>query len=130
MINVSDIPIRSYAHIGDAVYEVFAREKTVFLTTKSEFLHKLTVAVVNADFHAYLLEKIELFINDEEKEIIRRARNIPVTTARRNNQKVHRLSTAFEALIGYLYLNNPERLKELFNYITPLIDARLSEFTF
>lgn len=112
-----DLPIRSYAHIGDAVYEVFIREKTVFMAHKAEDIHKLTIKYVNAQFQADLLEKIYDNLTDEEKEIVRRARNLSVTTARRTNQTIHRQSTAFEALIGYLYLNNKDRLMSLYNKI-------------
>ncbi|MFH0703095.1 MAG: ribonuclease III domain-containing protein [bacterium] len=123
-----DIPIRSYAYIGDAVYEIFAREKIIYLTSKPEKLHKIATSIVNSEFQADLIEKIQDFLNQEEKEIIRRARNLSVTTARRTNQKLHRLSTAFEALIGYLYLNNPDRLKDLYDYINPLIHDKIDLF--
>ena len=122
MIDIKDIPIRSYAHVGDAVYEVFIREKTILCTAKADKLHKLTISLVNAQFQADLLEKIEDFVNEDEKEILRRARNLQVTTARRTNHTIHRLSTAFEALIGYLYLHNKERLDELFRCISPVIE--------
>lgn len=124
-IQTNEISIRSYAYIGDAVYEVFVREKTIFLCSKPAELHKITSSVVKAEFHADLLEKIQDFLNEEEKEIIRRARNLSVTTARRTNQVLHRLSTAFEALVGYLYLNDKNRLKALFDFIEPLIDEKL-----
>jgi len=124
-IQTNELPIRSYAYIGDAVYEVFVREKTIFLVTKPDKLHNITSSVVKAEFHAELLEKIQDFLNEEEKEIVRRARNLSVTTARRTNQTLHRLSTAFEALIGYLYLNDKNRLKALFEFIEPLIDEKI-----
>jgi len=125
-IQTNELPIRSYAYIGDAVYEVFVREKTVFLVTKPDKLHNITSSVVKAEFHAELLEKIQDFLNEEEKEIVRRARNLSVTTARRTNQVLHRLSTAFEALVGYLYLHDKNRLKALFEFIEPLIDEKLA----
>ncbi len=122
---MKEIPIRSYAYIGDAVYEVFVREKTIFLAEKPDKLHNITSSVVKAQFHAELLEQIRDFVNEEEKEIIRRARNLSVTTSRRTNQVLHRLSTAFEALTGYLYLHDKTRLKELFDFIEPFIDEKL-----
>lgn len=120
-----DLSIRSYAYIGDAVYEIYTREKTVFLTSNPDKLHKITICIVNAQFQTNLLEKIQDFLTEEEKDIVRRARNLAVTTAKRSNHAIHRLSTAFEALIGYLYLNNPERLKDLYKYIDPLISEEL-----
>ncbi len=122
---MSELPIRSYAFIGDAVYEVFVREKTILITTKPEILHKITSSVVKAEFHAEIFEKIQEFLNEDEKNIARRARNLSVTTARRTNQVLHRLSTAFEAVVGYLYLQDKDRLKALFDFIEPLIDEKL-----
>jgi len=121
-----ELPIRSYAFIGDAVYEVFIREKTVILTTKSDILHKLTSSVVKAEFHAQMFEKVQDFLTEEEKDIARRARNLSVTTARRTNQALHRLSTAFEAIIGYLHFNDKQRLESLFKFIEPFIDEKLT----
>jgi len=124
---MTEYSIRSYAHLGDAVYEVWAREKTINLTSRPEKLHKMTIAIVNAEFHAQILEKIEEYLDATEKDIVRRARNMPVTTARRVNQKLHRLSTAFEALIGYLYLNNRERLNAVYLLIEPFVEEKLSQ---
>ena len=126
MNKVKELPIRSLAHIGDAVYEVFVRNKVIFLTSRPEKIHQVTVSIVNAEFQAFLLENIQEFINEEEKNIIRRARNLSVTTSRRTNQKIHRLSTAFEALIGYLYLSNPDRLEMLYSHILPLIEDKMN----
>lgn len=124
-MNNSDFSPRSYAYIGDAVYELFAREKTVLISDKPEKLHKATSSIVNAEFHAELLGFIEDFLNDNERELVRRARNLPVTTSRRTNQAVHRLSTAFEALVGYLYLTDNERLQALYDYIEPMVEAKI-----
>jgi len=122
---MKDLSTRSYAYIGDAVYEVFARKKTIHLTQKPKKLHKATSSIVNGEFHAELLHFIEDFLTEEEATLVKRARNLSVTTARRVNQSIHRLSTAFEALIGYLYLNDKDRLKALYNHITPLINEKL-----
>lgn len=124
---MGELSIRSYAYIGDAVYEIFAREKTILLTQQPKKLHKATSSIVNAQFHADLLEQIEDFLNEDEAEVVRRARNLSVTTARRTNHTLHRLSTAFEALIGYLYLHNKERLNSLYVHIEPLIEEKLSQ---
>lgn len=120
-----ELSVRTYAYIGDAVYELFAREKTVKITENPAKLHKATSSIVNAQFHADLLEYIQDFLTDSEKEIIRRARNLPVTTARRINQTTHRLSTAFEALIGYLHITDKDRLELLLTYIEPIIKKKL-----
>lgn len=126
MNKISEIPIRSYAHIGDAVYELFIREKTIYLTSKPEVLHKITTGLVNAEFQASLLNHIEKILTEPEEDLVRRARNLSVTTARRTNHKVHRLSTAFEALIGWLYLNDKLRLNDIFQFITSEVEKELN----
>lgn len=123
---MKELSVRSYAYIGDAVYEIFAREKTVNLTENPKKLHKATSSIVNAEFHAELLEILDDFFSEEEKEIVRRARNLPVTTAKRSNQTFHRLSTAFEAVVGYLHINNRERLNLLYAHISPFVDEKLN----
>ena len=130
MNSCENLSLRAYAHIGDAVYEVFVREKTIFLTAKPERIHKITVALVNAEFQANMLEKLDEFFNEEERELARRGRNLAVTTARRTNHTLHRLSTAFEAVIGYLHLTNKKRLSELWEFLTPFIEEKLKEIGF
>ena len=38
-----EIPIRNYAHLGDAVWEVIVREYAVDKTSRIEVLHKITL---------------------------------------------------------------------------------------
>lgn len=116
-----ELNLRSYAHIGDAVWELFVREIVIFRTTKASELHKMSVRYVNADFQTHLLENLQEFLNDEEKDLTRRARNLPTTVKRRSDQSNHRYATAFEVLIGYLYINNKERLKKIFDVLNKML---------
>ncbi len=110
--------LKRYAHLGDSVYEVFVRENIIFKTKSSNIMHKLTTSFVNANFQAKMAENIcENFLNDDEKEIFRRARNLNLTINKKNNPAIHRHATAFEAIIGYFYLNDKKRLNELFDII-------------
>ena len=115
------INIRNLAHLGDSVYELFVREYTITQTQNIQKLHKLTVSFVNAEFQANLLDKIEPDLNEKETDIVRRGRNLAVTTSKRINHKTHRIATAFEALIGYLYLYDKARLEEILLKIKPLL---------
>ena len=49
-------------------------------------------------------------LTEEEHDLARRARNCPIPVARRNNQAEYRHATAFEALIGFWYLEDKPRL--------------------
>lgn len=114
--------LKRYAHLGDSVYEVFIRENIIFWTKSSNIMHKMTTSFVNANFQAKMAENIyENFLNEEEKEIFRRARNLNLTINKKNNPAIHRHATAFEAIIGYFYLNDKKRLDELFKIIKPAL---------
>ena len=110
--------LKRYAHIGDAVYELFIRENVVFKVKSLNLMHKMTTSFVNANFQAKMAEIIfNNFLNEEEREIFRRARNLNLTINKKNNPGVHRHATAFEVIIGYLYIQNKTRLEELFKIL-------------
>lgn len=102
--------LRNYAHLGDSVWELFVRNYTVLKTSNAKVLHKITTERVNASFQKEMLEFISEELTDEELELARRARNLPIPVGRRSIQAIYRQSTAFEVLIGYWYLHNQERL--------------------
>lgn len=115
---MENFDLKRYAHIGDAVYELFIRENIVFKTKNLNSMHKNTVSFVNADFQAKMAEIVfESFLNNEEKEIFRRARNLPLTINKKNEPEIHRYATAFETIIGYFYINNKQKLDKIFSII-------------
>ena len=103
------INIKGYADLGDALWELVVREIIIYKTGKLNELHKLTVQFVNAQFQNNMLEILSSFLNESELDILRRARNIKTSSQRRINQTLHRNATAFEAVLGYLYINNREK---------------------
>ncbi len=109
----------TWAYIGDAVYELYIREKLIETTNlKPHKLHIEAVKRVKAEAQANLLQKIEEKLNEEEKEIVRRTRNTKNHHLPKNsNIKEYMYASAFEGLIGYLYLTGKEeRLKQILNY--------------
>lgn len=111
MTEEKSLSLRNYAHIGDSVWEVFVREYTIYQTSNSKTLHKITTDRVNASFQMNMLDFISEDLTDEEKELVRRGRNLPIPVGRKSIQNTYRHATAFEVLIGYWYLNNKERLE-------------------
>ncbi len=106
----------TWAYVGDAVYELYIRKKLVEETNmKPHKLHIEAIKYVKAKSQAEKLEKIYENLTDEEKDIVRRARNTQNHHLPKNsNVQEYMYSTAFEALIGYLYLMNRfNRLDEL-----------------
>lgn len=120
---MEEMNLKCCAHLGDAVFEVFVREKIIHMTTNLSKLHKINTSFVCASYQCRLLEYLEPFLTEKEKDIVRRGRNIPSSSARRINQSLHRLATGFEALIGYLHLYNRSRLDEIFSLIDKYIET-------
>lgn len=109
------VALRNYAHIGDAVWEVFVRNYTIFKTSNSKTLHKITTDRVNASFQKEMLDLITAELTEDEAEKARRARNLPIPVGRKNIQTIYRQATAFEVLIGYWYLHDKNRLEYFYN---------------
>lgn len=120
---MQELNIKCYAHLGDAVYEVFIREKIVFLSSKLSTMHKLNTSFVCASFQCELLDVLDVYLTDREKDLVRRGKNIP-SNSRKQNQSLHRVSTGFEVLIGYLHLHEKKRLLEIFKLISDYIDSK------
>lgn len=108
---MKEVGLRHLAYLGDAVWEMFVRERTILQTPNAGILHKITTEKVKAGFQAKLLEELEDVLTEEEKEIARRGRNLPIPVARRSNQSEYRLATAFETLIGWWYYYDKNRLE-------------------
>ncbi len=110
------MPPLVWAYIGDCVYELYIRTKLVNETNyKPHKLHIEAIKYVKAKSQAELLEKIYDNLTEEEKDIVRRGRNAENHHLPKNsNVQEYMYSTAFEALIGYLYLKKQnERIKQL-----------------
>lgn len=106
----------TWAYIGDAVYELYIRTDLVNRTSyKPNKLHIETIKFVKAKAQAELLYKIQDNLTIEEKDIVRRGRNTKTNhIAKNSNVQEYMNATAFEALIGYLYLcNKMARIREI-----------------
>ena len=110
----------TWAYIGDAVYELFIRNKLINETNlKPHKLHIEAIKYVKAKSQAEKLNEIYEMLTDEEKDIVRRGRNTQNHHLPKNsNVQEYMYATAFEALIGYLYLTKQNaRLKEILDKI-------------
>lgn len=126
-IKVSDIKMfnpTTLAYIGDAVYELFVR---TFLVSKGSYqagrLHKKAVLFVKAKSQAKIIDKIFEYLTEEEKDVVRRGRNAKTTSMPKNAELAdYKYATGFEALLGYLYLNNHiDRLLQIMNHIPDIL---------
>jgi ribonuclease-3 family protein len=106
------------AYIGDAVFEIYIRHHLLKQgVVKPNELHKQSSQLVSAKSQAYMLFQLQekSFFTEEEEAVVRRGRNARSGTVPKNTDvQTYRYSTAFEAVVGYLFLGKKEnRLNEL-----------------
>ncbi|NJL82901.1 MAG: ribonuclease III [Chloroflexaceae bacterium] len=103
----------SLAYLGDAVYELFVRGAFLLPPKRISDYHDLVVACVRAESQALFLKRLEPHLNSSEREIVRRGRNAASRRPRRLSLELYQQATGFETLLGYLFLQDPQRLQQL-----------------
>ena len=111
------------AYIGDAVYELMARE-TILAREAGNVnrLHEKTVSFSNAAFQSYVSKALEPLLTEEEAAAFRRGRNArPGHVPKNKTQAQYHRATGLEALFGYLYLTRQTaRIAELFGAVVKI----------
>ena len=110
------------AYLGDTIYEDYIREYLIKKGIASiKELQEASMDYVSAKSQARILEELinKNIFNEEELEIIKRARNHKTISHPRNCDIVtYKYATGFEALIGYLKLEGKEeRINEIMKSI-------------
>ena len=117
--NVAEVNTLSpltWAYVGDSVFELLVRTHLTNTTKlKPHMLHIEAIKHVKAQAQAETLKKMYDELTEKEQEVVRRGRNAENHHLPKNaNVQDYMYSTAFEALIGYLYLTKQnDRLKEI-----------------
>jgi ribonuclease-3 family protein len=109
------MPAQALAHVGDAVHALCVRCGILSLGPISQReLHARSTAAVHAAAQAGALATIEPLLTAEERDVVRRARNAKLGKGGGGSPADRHLATAFEALLGFLYLSGRDgRLQEL-----------------
>lgn len=99
------ISVLALAYIGDAVWELYARNHVLARgVRKPHELHKAVTRYVRASAQARLVEQLTPILSEDETGVLRRGRNAKSSHARKSTDVLsYRHSTGFEALLGYLY---------------------------
>ena len=110
---LEDLDMKTYspltlAYIGDSIYDLIIRTLVVCQgNCPANKLHKRSSALVKASAQAEMIEKIMPLLTEEEEQIYKRGRNAKSYTMAKNASMLdYRKATGFEALMGYLYLEN------------------------
>lgn len=109
------LPPLALAYIGDAVYELFIRERLLEGgARKVGELHSAATDYVRARAQAQALRTLQPDLTPVEQEVARRGRNSAGRGPRSGDPAEYGQATAFEALVGYLYLSGArERLRQV-----------------
>ena len=112
-IDIREQPPISLAFLGDGVLELLVRSRLVRRTRlQPNELHRTAVKFVSAKGQSAALAVIEPMLTERELNVVRRGRNASkAAVAKHATAAEYRASTAFEALIGWLFLTRQyERL--------------------
>ena len=103
------------AYIGDAVFELIIREKLLNLPKHdNKTLHTTALKYVSASAQSEWADIILPHLTEEENSVYMRGRNAKLSVSKKNSPITHHKATAFEALIGWLYLSGRSaRIEEL-----------------
>ena len=112
-----DLGVLQLAWLGDAIWELHQRLQHCRQPGRSHDLHRAVVAAVRADAQATQLEHLEGWLQESERDLVRRARNRAGPGPRRGDAASYGQATGFEALVGWLFLHEPARLVELLDHL-------------
>lgn len=129
-MDVNMINVITLAYMGDAVYEVYIREDLIKKgIAKVEDLQKEAIKYVSAKSQARILKYLlDIgYLSNEEIDVVKRGRNYKRGSHPKNTDIItYKNSTGFEALIGYLYLNDKiDRVTEIVNFILEEYDEEM-----
>ena len=121
-MDIDTINVIVLAYMGDAVYDTYIRKKLIGLgIQKVEELQNKAIEYVSAKGQVKILNYLinNNILSDEELDIVKRGRNNKRSSHPKNTDILtYKLSTGFEALIGYLYVSNKiDRLEEILSFI-------------
>jgi len=120
------------AYMGDAIYETYVRRHLLYSgKVRPNHLHRTGTTYVSAKAQCKILFQMmdHQLLDEEELAVIMRGRNAKSGSVPKNTDvQTYHYSTAFEALMGYLYLTGKiERLEELIHTAFKYVDERKEE---
>ena len=109
------------AYLGDSVFELYIREYIISIRDyKVNDLQKVVTGIVSEKGQSKILNSLmdNNILTEEELSVVMNGRNHKTNSHPKNTDIItYKYATGFEALIGYLYLNNKTRLDEIMNLI-------------
>lgn len=127
---IENLNVLSLAYMGDAVWEQFVRARVIAKipdANHADYLHKEGVKYVNANAQAKAVKALinQEILTEDEVALVKRSRNHKTATRSKNADAItYKWATAFESLLGFLYLNKDnKRLTELMKKAAEIIEG-------
>lgn len=124
-MDIKEVSSNSLSFIGDAYYTLRVRE--YFVTNKyqsSKDLQKKCNALNCAKGQMRAFEYLNgiNFFNEKELDAYKRGRNHITHIPKNGDLKSYQCASGIEAIVGYLYLTDKERLELMFELIFSNVD--------
>ena len=120
-MNVNDYSPLALAFIGDAHYNMVVKRYVIDHEVKMDKMQRLTTKYVSAKAQAKIMDKLlhSNVLTEEEIDYYKRGRNSKAHNAPKNTDAVtYHVSTGFETLWGYWYLNGDEtKMRQIWDII-------------
>jgi ribonuclease III family protein len=131
-VDVKQLNSLALAYMGDAIYETYVRRHLLYSgKVRPNHLHRTGTSYVSAKAQSQILFQMmdHKLLDEEELAVVMRGRNAKSGTVPKNTDvQTYHYSTAFEALMGYLYLTGKkERLEELISRAFSYVEQRKEE---
>ena len=115
-VNIGSYSPLTLAYIGDCVYDLIIKTLVISEGNRQvKKLHQETSKIVQASAQSEMMRVIQEVLTEEEHAVYRRGRNAKsVSPAKNQSLTDYRRATGFEALMGWLYLQDDwKRMIEL-----------------
>ncbi|MEH7108926.1 MULTISPECIES: Mini-ribonuclease 3 [Bacillaceae] len=128
-VDATQLNSLALAYMGDAVFEAYVRRHLLYSgQVRPNQLHRAGTRYVSAKAQCQILFQLmdEGILSQDEMAVVMRGRNAKSGTVPKNTDvQTYRYSTAFEALMGYLFLTGKKsRLEELVSKSFSYVDER------
>lgn len=119
-MDIKEISSNSLSFIGDAVFTLKVRE--YFISNKyqsSKPLQALCNGYNSARGQTKVFNRLKDigFFSEEELEVYKRGRNHITHIPKNGDKNTYTCASGLEAICGYLYLTNKDRLESFFNEV-------------
>ena len=114
------------AYIGDVVFSLYVRMRLLPTSGQVRVIHDLDAKIVSAKMQSIAMDALEEKLTPEELAVARRGRNTKSQVPKSATVREYRQGTAFEALVGYLFLmEQTKRVEEIMDFSFDLITANM-----